>query len=170
MTCFQLNKKLSEDFPDTAAVAVIIKGKLEKFREYLPLIKCITSEAIGGEDWDEIKLACGNDSMDRDQITVLSFAELNLQAYFEQIDEITSRAEKKFQLQKKLKVMRDEMKAFTMTIFPYKAKTYVIRAYDEVNAKLDDQLVMTQSMNSSSNMRGKLKIESKAWEMKLKAI
>lgn len=99
MTCFQLNKKLSEDFPDTAAVAVIIKGKLEKFREYLPLIKCVTSEAIGGEDWDEIKLACGNDSMDRDQITVLSFAELNLQAYFEQIDEITSRAEKKFQLQ-----------------------------------------------------------------------
>lgn len=34
--------------------------------------------------------------------------------------------------------MKDEMKAFTMTIFPYKAKTFVIRAYDEVNAKLDD--------------------------------
>lgn len=103
MTCFQLNKKLSDDFPDTAAVAMIVKGKLEKFRLYLPLIKCITSEAIGEEDWNEIRAACNNDSMDRDQITVLSFTELKLQDYFEQIDEITSRAEKKFQLQKKLK-------------------------------------------------------------------
>jgi len=35
--------------------------------------------------------------------------------------------------------MKDEMKAFTMTIFPYKnGKTYVIKAYDDVNAKLDD--------------------------------
>jgi len=98
MTCFQLNKKLADDFPDTAAVAVIIKGKLERFREFLPLIKCITSEAIGAEDWDEIKVACDNDSMDRDQITVLNFGELKLQEHFEQIDEITSRAEKKFQL------------------------------------------------------------------------
>jgi len=45
---------------------MIIKGKLEKFREYLPLIKCITSEAIGTEDWDEIRAACNNESMDRD--------------------------------------------------------------------------------------------------------
>lgn len=91
-----MDRKLRDDFPDTAAVALIIKGKLEKFREFLPLIKCITSEAIGAEDWDEIKVACNNDSMDRDQITVLSFTELKLQTYFEQIDEITSRAEKKF--------------------------------------------------------------------------
>lgn len=42
-------------------------------------------------------------------------------------------------MQKKLKLMKDEMKAFTMTIFPYKnGKTYVIKAYDDVNAKLDD--------------------------------
>lgn len=83
MTCFQLNKKLAEDFPDAAAAAVVIKGKLEKFREYLPLIKCITSEAIGEEDWNEIKIACNNDAMDRDQITVLTFTELKLQDYFE---------------------------------------------------------------------------------------
>jgi hypothetical protein len=81
--------------------------------------------------------------MDREQITVNNFAELNLFTYFEQIDEITSRAEKKYQLSKKLKLMKDEMKAFTMTIFPYKAKTYVLKAYDEVNTKLDDQLVLT---------------------------
>jgi hypothetical protein len=39
--------------------------------------------------------------------------------------------------------MRDEMKIFNMTTFPYKGKTFVLKAYDEVNAKLDDQLVLT---------------------------
>lgn len=34
--------------------------------------------------------------------------------------------------------MRDEMKAFTMTLFAYKGKTFIIKAYDEANAKLDD--------------------------------
>jgi hypothetical protein len=43
-----------------------MKNKLENFRNYLPLIKCITSEAITEEDWGEIKVACNNESMDRD--------------------------------------------------------------------------------------------------------
>jgi len=39
--------------------------------------------------------------------------------------------------------MKEEMKYFTLTQFPYKGKTYVLKAYDEVNAKLDDQIVST---------------------------
>jgi hypothetical protein len=48
------------------------------------------------------------------------------------------RAEKKFSLAKKLKSMKEEMKLFTLTLFPYKGKTFVLKAYDDVNAKLDD--------------------------------
>jgi hypothetical protein len=63
--------------------------------------------------------------------------------YIEEIGEITMKAEKKFSLAKKLKQMKEEMKQFTLTLFPYKGKTYVLKAYDEVNAKLDDQIVST---------------------------
>lgn len=48
------------------------------------------------------------------------------------------KAEKKFNLNKKLKAMKEEMKLFQLTTFPYKEKTHVLKAYDEVNAKLDD--------------------------------
>ena len=34
--------------------------------------------------------------------------------------------------------MKDEMKEFKLTTFPYKDITFVLKAYDEVNAKLDD--------------------------------
>jgi dynein heavy chain len=77
------------------------------------------------------------------------------------------KAEKKFSLAKKLKQMKEEMKLFTLTLFPYKGKTFVLKAYDEVNAKLDDQTVTTQAMLGSQFMKGKLKTETKNWETKL---
>jgi hypothetical protein len=35
--------------------------------------------------------------------------------------------------------MKDEMKEFKMTLFAYKdGSTFVLKAYDEVNARIDD--------------------------------
>ena len=56
-----------------------------------------------------------------------------------------------------------------MTTFVYK-DTFVLKAYDEVNAKLDDQMVAVQAMLGSSYMRGRLKPETKSWETKLNAM
>jgi hypothetical protein len=69
--------------------------------------------------------------------------------YILPIEEIVDRAERKFGLAKKLKLMKEEMKGFQLTQFPYKGKTFVLKAYDEVNAKLDDQIVQTQAMLGS---------------------
>lgn len=57
-----------------------------------------------------------------------------------------------------------------MTTFPYKGKTYVLKAYDEVNAKLDDQIVATQAMLGSQFMKGNLRNTTKAWETKLNSM
>jgi Dynein heavy chain, N-terminal region 2 len=71
-------------------------------------------------------------------VTVEKIKIFEFKKNFEEIEEITMRAEKKYSLAKKLKVMKEEMKVFTLTLFPYKGKTFVLKAYDEVNAKLDD--------------------------------
>ena len=69
--------------------------------------------------------------------------------HIEEIEEITMKAEKKFSLNKKLKGMKEEMKLFVLTLFPYKGKTFVLKGYDDINAKLDDQIVTTQAMKGS---------------------
>jgi len=51
----QLYKKLIEDYPDTAEVAQDLRGTIEAFSKNLPLIKSFTSEAMQGEDWEEIQ-------------------------------------------------------------------------------------------------------------------
>ena len=63
--------------------------------------------------------------------------------------------------------MTAELKDFKLSLFNYKGKTFVLKGYDDINAKLDDQIVATQAMLGSSNMRGKLKIETRNWETKL---
>jgi hypothetical protein len=52
--CFQLSKKLNEDYPDVAEVALQLRKNIEEFMEFVPLIKCFCSEAITDEDWKEI--------------------------------------------------------------------------------------------------------------------
>ena len=46
----------------------------------------------------------------------------------------------------------------------------MLKAYDEVNAKLDDQIVATQAMLGSQFMKGSLRSNTKAWETKLNSM
>ncbi len=58
--CFTLNKTLMEDYPDTAQVTQDLKADIEKFRQYMPLIKSLRSDAIKEDDWQEILAAVGD--------------------------------------------------------------------------------------------------------------
>ena len=96
MQCFQLNKKLNEDYPETAEVAIEVRNRLTDFSQHLPLIKCITSDAITDEDWGDIKTLVGRDDLERETITVMGFADFKLHDFIQEIDDVTSRAEKKY--------------------------------------------------------------------------
>ena len=140
---------------------------IDVFAKNLPLIKCFTSEAITDEDWKEIQDAVGIPTFDRDEIRISQITELDLFRFVDEIEEITMKAEKKFSLAQKLKVMKEEMKKFELKQTDYKGITFLIKGYDEINAHLDDQIVATQAMLGSSFMRGRLKNETRAYEKKL---
>jgi hypothetical protein len=89
---------------------MVVRGKLQEFCGDLPMIKNITSEAMGVEDWQAIKELIGKTDFEREQVTVKMFNEENLKQYMVEIDEVVFRAEKKHQLYRKLKKLREEMK------------------------------------------------------------
>jgi hypothetical protein len=70
------------------------------------------------------------------------FEEMGLHKFIEEIEEITMKAEKKFSLGIKLKQMKEEMKQFELMQRPFKG-TYLLGGFDDINAKLDDQIVTT---------------------------
>jgi len=77
------------------------------------------------------------------------------------------KAEKKFSLGQKLKIMKEEMRSFELVQKEFKG-TFLLGGFDDINAKLDDQTVTTQAMLGSSYIgKGKLRTDSKAWESRL---
>ena len=63
------------------------------------------------------------------------------------------------------------MKAFQIQTAEYKGITFLIKGYDDISAKLDDQIVATQTMNASPYMKNpRAKKEGKDWEKKLQDI
>lgn len=137
----------------------------------MPLIKCFTSKAVLDEDWNEIskvvEKSVGPEPFLQDELKVSHFKDYDLYQYIEEIEEITMRAEKKMGLAEKLKAMREEMKGFELVQGEYKGLMLKIVGFDDINAKLDDQIVATQAMLGSSFMKGRLKAETKTWETKL---
>jgi len=101
---------LADDYPDTSEVAVELRKKITEFSKNLPLIEAFTSDAVDLEDWKEICEVIGRPDMDRDEIKVNMFHEYNLYEYVGEINDIANKAQKKFNLQKSLKEMKDEMK------------------------------------------------------------
>ena len=59
----------------------------------------------------------GKPELERDTLTVNKFEDEKLMDFLPDIEDITNRAEKKFQLTKKLQVLKAEMKDFKMTTF-----------------------------------------------------
>ena len=118
------------------------------------------------EDWQEIREVTGKPELDKETLTVNKFHEEKLMDFLPDIEEIATRAEKKFKLQQQLQESKKAIKERNITLFKHK-DTYVISGYDELNQDLDDQMVNVQGMLGSAYMRGRLKPETKNWETKL---
>lgn len=149
-----------------------LRTEIEEFQKYIPLITNLLQPANSQEEWDEIK-ACVPDLPEsfgnpEEQINLKQIIEKGAMDHIEDIEGICHKAEKKYQLGEQLKKMRDEMKQTTLTTFPYKGITFVLKAYDEINGVLDEQNVQTQAIMGSQYCSGaKLKAETSQWDKKL---
>jgi len=96
--CFKLQKKLADDYPETAEVAAELRKTINEFAKNLPLIESFTADAVDIEDWKEICEVVGRPDMEREEIKVSTFADYNLHEYIGEINDIASKAQKKFNL------------------------------------------------------------------------
>jgi dynein heavy chain len=176
--CNSLRKTLdNEEYHEASDVTMALRSNVDEFSKFLPMVMCITSSAVTDEDWEEITQVLLQDEkiqrekgeggkVDRNEIKIDDIEKFNLFQFMEEIDDITNKAIKKDSLAQKLKAMKDEMKNFQMSQKEYKS-TFLVQEWDEINIKLDDQIVNVQAMNGSSFMKGSLKREAKNWEKKL---
>lgn len=110
----------------------------------MPLITSLLSPANGSDEWTAIRelLPKLEDTFGspEDNTSLLQLLEMGAMEHIEDIEIICHKAEKKYQLGENLTRMKAEMRETKLTLFQYK-KTHVLKAYDEINAVLDEQNV-----------------------------
>eukprot|EP01022_Parablepharisma_sp_SALTPOND_P028312 TRINITY_DN70784_c2_g1_i1.p1 TRINITY_DN70784_c2_g1~~TRINITY_DN70784_c2_g1_i1.p1 ORF type:complete len:4393 (-),score=612.94 TRINITY_DN70784_c2_g1_i1:3426-16604(-) len=163
-----LNKQL-EDFKDQADVALQLKSVVTDFTQHLDLIKYLRSEAMREEEWIEISKVTPLDLKYNDEALTLSgLIKKGAENYMEEIKEIWDRAERKLELEKNLKKMKEEMNKKKLEVTRYEeAGTYLISNYEFILEAIDEQIGTTQAMLSSPYMTGILRRNCTIWATRL---
>ncbi len=171
LTSMEMLAKQLEETKEQADVAEQLKGVVQEFNNHFDLIKCLNSEAMKEDEYIEINKATNLEIKFNDQTLTLNLLlKKNAEQYMEQITEIWEKAEKKLNLDKQLRKLRDDISKRKLDVVKYKETCFIIQGYDSVLEAIDDQLTDTQIMLSSPYMSGQLRKNTQLWAARLSTL
>ena len=164
---YRLMKTFGTENEGAAAVAARLREDSEAFKKNVPVIRTLASPALRERHWLKLSEILQADINPEDGLTLQSLLDRNVMDYWEQIEEITVKAEKEFSLEKNIEQMKDEWDTIEFECMEYKETgTYVIKGTDDVIALLDDHVVKVQTMLGSPFIKPIIDI-ARAWEHSL---
>ena len=114
----------------------------------------LASKALKPGHWEMLREECNlPDLIQDDELTIASMIAMDVPKYWTTIEDISTKAEKEWKLEKRLSEMQAELKEVVFAVKEYeKAQppSHVIFDTDDLFTILDDQLVKTQQFLSSS--------------------
>jgi dynein heavy chain len=159
--------KLFKDSPVPRKVAETVKGKLEKFKTYIPLITMLRSPGLKERHWAEMSQIVGTDITPTAETTLANVLERELSPYVGKFEGICDRASKEYALHKSLMKMMDEWVSLQFDHIVYRdSGTFILSSQEEVQTLLDDQIVKIQTMRASPFAKN-LEVELGEWEKTL---
>ncbi|XP_074644244.1 dynein axonemal heavy chain 1-like [Tubulanus polymorphus] len=160
--------KIFADIPGVQEVATEIKGFIEDFRPYIPLIQGLRNPGMRHRHWEQLSAEIGISVMPKKELTFSKCLEMKVQDHISSITKIAEVAGKEYSIEQALDKMEGEWKPVTFDIMPYKETgTYILKTSEETSQLLDDHIVMTQSM-SFSPFKKPFEERISSWENKLR--
>ncbi|XP_037073992.1 LOW QUALITY PROTEIN: dynein heavy chain 3, axonemal-like, partial [Pollicipes pollicipes] len=162
--------KLGKAFIDTPGprrVAETVRLKVEKFKQFIPVMHCICNPGIRDRHWEEMSEALGFSIQPPPEASLAQMIELGVQKYVKVLEEIGVSASKEYGLERALRKMTDDWTDVLFEFIPYRDTGVSIRsAVDDIQALLDDHIVKAQTMRGSPYVKP-FEAEMRAWEEKL---
>ena len=147
---YKLKNKLGDRAPGAADVAADLREKTSAFRKNIPLLEALGSKALLDRHWMMLSERLGHDLIPDQELTLQSMLDIDIMSKWEDVEEITTIANKEHGLMQKLKAMEGEWSELNIMVKEYKTTgTFIIGGTDEIYAMLDDQIVMAQTMLAS---------------------
>nr|KAG5711096.1 hypothetical protein BaRGS_004740 [Batillaria attramentaria] len=142
--------KIFHEHPAVQAIASEIKGLIEDFKPYIPLIQGLRNPGMRDRHWTMISQATGIQVKPKANLTFSKCLEMGLHDHIEIISSTADVAGKEYAIETALDKMEREWENVYFDVQPYKnTGTYIQKTSDETGQLLDDHIVMTQSMSFS---------------------
>ncbi|GAB1598116.1 dynein heavy chain 3, axonemal-like [Argonauta hians] len=155
-TIWKIAYKLTQVFnhPDKKGpfkAARAMKNRLEKFKINIPLVKSLCNPGIKKRHWKMMSEKVGFDITPKEDTPLSEILKLDLERYLEDLSSISSQANKEFSLEKALSKMKADWETMTLNFIPYKdTKLFMLSAFDDIQALLEDHIVKTTTMKGSA--------------------
>jgi len=165
-TLYKLSRILT-DIPGARRVAEIVRGKVEKFRQFIPVLQIICTPGLQARHWEAISKIVGVVIIPTDFSNLSQMIEYGLLAYIEQLEEIASAAMKEHTLYVSLQKMKEDWLEVYFDLTPYRETgVNILTAVDDIQMLLDDHVLKAQTMRGSPFIKT-FEQEMQSWEQKL---
>ncbi|XP_066453022.1 dynein axonemal heavy chain 1 isoform X2 [Eleutherodactylus coqui] len=155
------------EIPACQEVAQDVKGRIEEFKPYIPLIQSLRNPGMRNRHWELLSEQIKINIKPKSNLTFTRCLEMKLQDHIESITKAAEIAGKEFSIEQALDKMEMEWSTVFFTVMPYKETgTFILKSPEEASQLLDDHIVMTQSM-SFSPYKKPFEDRISSWESKL---
>lgn len=85
-----------------------VKGKVEEFKEHMPLVQTIFNPGMRDRHWDQVSDIVGYTIRPDDSYCLSKFVDMNLDSYITKFEGISEAASKEYSLEKAMESMKGE--------------------------------------------------------------
>ncbi|XP_057653134.1 dynein axonemal heavy chain 3 [Diorhabda carinulata] len=165
-TLYKLSKTLSDN-PGAKRIAEMVRAKVEKFKQFLPVLQTICNKGLQKRHWDKISEIVGVPLAITEDSTLSDMIDAGLPKFAAQLEEINAGATKEHALQINLARMKEEWEDIRFELTPYRETgVNILTAVDDIQVMMDDHILKAQTMRGSPYVRA-FEEEMTAWEEKL---
>lgn len=165
-TLYKLSRLLS-DTPGARRIAEMVRGKVEKFKQFIPLLQTICNPGLQRRHWEQISQAVEIEIIPTESSNLSEMVEFGLPVFINRLEEISMSATKEYGLEKNLRKMQDEWIEVSFDLTPYRETgVHILSAVDDIQMLLDDHILKAQTMRGSPYVKA-FEHAMQAWEEKL---
>ncbi|KAK0077358.1 hypothetical protein PV326_010096, partial [Microctonus aethiopoides] len=163
---YKLGRSLS-DTPGARRIAEMVRGKVEKFKQFIPVLQTICTPGLQPRHWEKISEIVNKNVVPTANSSLSDMIEYGLSVFINKLEEISSAATKEHRLEKNLHKMQEEWSDIYFDLIPYRESgVEILSAVDDIQMLLDDHILKAQTMRGSPFVKA-FENEMENWEMKL---
>ncbi|XP_047106954.1 dynein axonemal heavy chain 3 [Schistocerca piceifrons] len=155
------------DLRGAKRVAEMVRAKVEKFKQFLPVLSTICNKGIRERHWKQMSDIVGIPLRPTEETSLSDMIDVGLLKHVEKLEEIGVAATKEFSLENNLQKMKEEWDDIEFECIPYRETgVAILSAVDDIQVMLDDHILKAQTMRGSPYVKA-FEEDMQKWEAKL---